>query len=276
VTASKRSRPEPRLDRERWRLLLRLQRWLETPMLVLGFIWLVLLVLELVRGISTELETLGTAIWIIFIAEFALSLTLAPRKFKFLRSNWLSAVSLIVPALRVFRIFRVIRVLRAARATRGLRLVRVIGSLNRGMQALGQSMGRRGFGYALLLTTLVIFVGAAGMFAFEQALPNGDGLRDYWDALWWTGMLMTTIGSEYWPATAEGRTLAFLLSVYAVAVFGYVTAALATFFIGRDAEARGGEIAGAAAIDRLQEEIAGLRDELRGLAAGNRSSPTER
>lgn len=33
-------------------------------------------------------------------------------------------------------------------------------------------------------------------------------------------MLLTTMGSEYWPQTAEGRILCLLLSVYAFAVFG--------------------------------------------------------
>ena len=49
-------------------------------------------------------------------------------------------------------------------------------------------------------------------------------------------MILTTMGSQAWPATAEGRILALLLSVYAFAVFGYVAAALASFFIGRDQE----------------------------------------
>jgi voltage-gated potassium channel len=28
---------------------------------------------------------------------------------------------------------------------------------------------------------------------------------DYGNALWWTAMVMTTIGSDYFPKTAEGR-----------------------------------------------------------------------
>lgn len=38
---------------------------------------------------------------------------------------------------------------------------------------------------------------------------------------------------------------------------------LATFFIGRDAEDAGAEIAGAKAVDALREEIAALRIEVR-------------
>lgn len=234
-------------------------------MLVLGFVWLILLVVELVRGISPPLEVLGTVIWVVFILDFALRFTLAPQKLPYLRQNWLAAISLALPALRVFRIFRVLRVLRAARAARGLRLVRLIGSVNRGMRALGRSMGRRGFGYAALLTLLVVLVGAAGMYAFERGAA-GAGLTSYWDALWWTAMMMTTIGSEFWPRTAEGRMLALLISLYAVAVFGYLTAAIATFFIGRDAESEQGEMAGAAEVRRLTTEIEMLRAEVRALS----------
>ena len=48
-------------------------------------------------------------------------------------------------------------------------------------------------------------------------------------AVWWTAMLLTTMGSEYWPRTPEGRVLCLLLALYAFAVFGYVTAAIAAY-----------------------------------------------
>lgn len=57
-------------------------------------------------------------------------------------------------------------------------------------------------------------------------------------------MVMTTMGSQYWPQTVEGRLLCVLLALYAFGVFGYVTAALATIFFGRDAENDEGELAG--------------------------------
>lgn len=46
-------------------------------------------------------------------------------------------------------------------------------------------------------------------------------------------MIMTTMGSQYWPQTAEGRVLCLFLAIYAFSVFGYVTAFLASIFIGR-------------------------------------------
>ena len=120
-------------------------------------------------------------------------------------------------------------------------------------------MHRRGFGYVLLLTVLVSLAGAAGMYAFE----GPEQIGSYPDALWWTGMIMTTMGSETWPQTAEGRILCFVLALYAFTVFGYMTASLATFFVGRDAESRKGEIAGAADILAIRTELQALRHELR-------------
>ncbi len=52
------------------------------------------------------------------------------------------------------------------------------------------------------------------------------------------------------------------LALYAFAVFGYVTATLATFFIGRDAENAEAEVASAAAIESLRQEVAALRQEI--------------
>lgn len=78
-------------------------------------------------------------------------------------------------------------------------------------------------------------------------------------------MVMTTIGSDYFPKTAEGRVLCFLLALYAVAVCGYVTATLATFFIDRDAANDNAELAGAKSIQALQAEIAALRTEIQAL-----------
>lgn len=253
------------LNDERWAVLGQLEGWLETPMLILGFVWLALLVIELTGNLSPALEFIGAGIWVVFILDFALKLVLAPDKTDYLKANWLTALALVVPALRVFRIFRVLRVLRAARAARGLRLFRVLSSLNRGMRALGHTMRRRGFGYVVLLTIVVILLGAAGMYAFENELPNGEGLKSYSDALWWTAMLLTSLGSEYWPKTAEGRVLCFILALYGFAVFGYVTATIATFFVGRDAESDEAELAGAKSVEALRAEIAALREEMRSL-----------
>jgi voltage-gated potassium channel len=90
---------------------------------------------------------------------------------------------------------------------------------------------QRGLIYVLLLTTLITFLGAADMYNFER-----PGLSTYWDAIWWTAMIMTTIGSDYWPKTPEGRVMVLVLSVYAFSIFGYITAAFASILVGTEKE----------------------------------------
>jgi voltage-gated potassium channel len=257
------------IHNERRQILQRLEDWLEIPMLILGLAWLGLLVAELTGNLSPVLEAALNVIWVIFILEFLLAFTLAPEKWHYVKRNWLTLIALALPALRVFRIFRALRVLRitrAARAARSLRLVRIFTSVNRGMRALGQTMQRRGFGYIVALTVLVTLAGAAGMHAFEKDAAGAEALDSYGGALWWTAMIMTTLGSDYWPQTGEGRVLCLALSLYALAILGYVTATLASFFLGRDAADASADLAGTAQIEALRREIELLRRQLGGLS----------
>ncbi|MEW5726739.1 MAG: potassium channel family protein [Pseudomonadota bacterium] len=211
-----------KVDWERWRLLCQIERAIELPMAFLGLAWAALLVVEFTRGLTPALAAAVDVIWALFILDFLVRLLVAPRKLGFLRRNVLTAVSLMLPALRMLRVLRLLRLVR------GLRLVKVLASLNRGMRSLRRALGRTGFGYVAGLTVLVVLVGAAGMHALEA----GESFDTYGDALWWTAMLVTSIGSEAWPRTPEGRVLCVILAIYGFALFGYVTATLARVFIG--------------------------------------------
>ncbi|MCU0509020.1 MAG: potassium channel family protein [Anaerolineae bacterium] len=257
------------LDGEREGLLEQIEALLETPLVVLGFAWLALLIVDLVWGLPPLLAGLMTVIWIIFILDFAVRLLLAPSKRLFLRRNWLTAISLVIPALRGLRIIRTLTIARAG--LRGARVVSIVGSLNRGMGSLRRSMGRHGFGYVVSLTSIVTLVGAAGMYAFEGPAARPDGLASYGEALWWTSMVMTTLGSGYSPQTVEGRILTLILALYAFAIFGYVTATLASYLVGRDAEDPTAEVAGTRELQALREEVAALREELKRLPEQLRS-----
>jgi voltage-gated potassium channel len=246
---------------ERKRLLQSIEKLLEGPMVLLGFVWLVLLVIELVWGSGKVLEYASLSIWFIFIVDFLIKFLLAPIKVSFLKKNWLTAISLLIPALRIFRVFRFIRLLRGLR---GLRLVRIVSSLNRSMKSLGATMKRRAFGYVLTLTIIVTLGGAAGMYALESSNPGFDS---YGMALWWTAMRVITAGNEFNPATPEGRALAFIIAVFGYTIFGYITASFATFFIGRDAEEKDAPVAGAKDVLELKNSITVLNKKIDDLIA---------
>jgi voltage-gated potassium channel len=232
----------------------------------------VLVVVDLTSGLSPFLSAVNYTIWGLFVVQFVVELLVAPRKLAYLRRNWLSAIALALPALRAVRVLRALRVLRAAR---GARLVRVVSTANRGMRTLGRVMGRRGLGYVVALTSLVNLLGAAGIYAAERDVPEG-GITSFGTALWWTAMTLTTMGADYFPRTAEGRLLGLLLAVYGFAVFGYVTASIASLFVARDAEAEDGELAGAGQIAALRADVAALTTRVEALLAAQERPSAER
>jgi len=250
--------------REQYSVLKHVEDWLEAPMFLLSVLWVVLLVVELTWGLGGWLQGAVTTIWVVFVLEFVLKLVIAPNRFRFLRRNWLSVFALLIPALRVFRAVNVIRVLQYGRAIRGLTLARVLTAFNRGLRTLKHNLGRFGFGYILGLTFLVTILGSAGMFAFER--HEESSIQTFGEALWFTGMLMTTSGSDYWPTSPEGRILCFLMALYAFAIFGYVTATIATLLVGQEQKSRKVLNVEARAISELRAEIAALSARLEGRA----------
>ena len=242
------------LNNQRNLLIKRIERLLEGPMVILGFIWLIILAAEFIWGISPALEMVSTIIWIIFILDFVIKLFLAPSRFDYFKKNWITAISLLIPALRILRTFRVVRVFRGLRS---VRLFRVVSSLNRGMRSLNATMQRRGFKYIVLLTIAMIFGGAAAMFGFEK---ESEGFANYGEALWWTAMIIITMGTDFWPVSPEGKVLSFILALYGFTILGYITATLASFFVGRDAEEKSAPIAGTDDLRELKNQIIELKE----------------
>jgi voltage-gated potassium channel len=82
-------------------------------------------------------------------------------------------------------------------------------------------------------------------------------------------MLMTTIGSQYWPVTTAGRALCFLLSMFSLGVFGYITAALASFFVDKEQTADKPRRASEESIDALRADVHMLIREVQQLRERN-------
>lgn len=128
-------------QRRHYRLLYRLEEWLEPIMFLLAFVWLWLFIEELVDGLSPRQQLAVSAIWIIFIIEFLLKLYLAPRRLNYAARNWITVIALAVPAFRVFRLLGALRVLSVARVASSARLVRALTSTTRAYKALKAAQG---------------------------------------------------------------------------------------------------------------------------------------
>jgi voltage-gated potassium channel len=252
-----------RADSERWELLDNIQSMVEPVMALLGVVFVALLFVDLSgvvqgTGWSPAVSRAQTAIWVIFIVEFAARLFIAPSKLTFLRTNWFSALSLALPFLRPFR---ALRLLRTARAARSLSLVRLLGGLNRGMRVLRRAFGGHVFAYVLGLTIVVALGGAVGVWYFDRDRPDSP-IQSFGDALWWSTALVTTINNEKFAVSTEARVLAILIRVFAISVFGFITARFATYLIGEAAEESGETENTSTDVAALRHEIALLRAEL--------------
>jgi voltage-gated potassium channel len=207
---------------------------IEVALTALAFVFVALLIIEYAFALTPDesrwVDLAGWTIWAIFTIDFVVRFALAGEKTRFLRSNWIAGIAMVLPA------FRVLRVLQALRVLRSVRLVRLVAGTNRGARALSRVVGFAGAGYVVLLTLLVIPLAAAGISWLERGQP-GATITSFGGALWWAATTVIQQGSERHPATPEGQVLGVLLMIYALAVSGYITAALATFLLGRRQQA---------------------------------------
>jgi voltage-gated potassium channel len=238
---------------------LALEKKLVLPMLFLSFLWLCILIIELAYGTSPVLSGLGTGIWILFICYFTMRLATAENRIAFLKKHWLFVLAILVTVLRFFPSLQPFTLVRALTATFGMQVIWIFVSADEGLRSLRRALGHRGAGYALALTLVVIFAGAAGMFHFEGISDDPQGIHTYPRALWWTAMQMTNIGTAYSIKTTGGRFICLGISIYAAVMFGYLTALFATFLIDRDTKSPRPEIDRQRSVQDIQEEIIQLR-----------------
>jgi len=239
---------------ERDELLAHVQAILEPALIVLGLIFLGLLLLDygVVALGSRSQQWVGQAlqvIWGIFLLDFLVRLAIAPAKGAFLRQNWLTVLSLVLPFLRPLRIFR------AARALRSLSLARFLGGINRGMRVLRQVTHGRQVAFVGTLTVVVVLAGAVGVLFFDRGV-EGAPIQTFGDALWWSAAMVTTINNEQYVVSPEARVLAILQRIYALSVFGYITASIASYLVGNTTRAAD------PTLEVLREEIVALRKDL--------------
>ena len=84
--------------------------------------------------------------------------------------------------------------------------------------------------YLLLLAPLIVLLAGAGFATLEK-----DTVSSYWEGLWWSLSLMTTVGfvGES-PETTGGRILSALLMISGFALLTLATAAIASLFVRED------------------------------------------
>ncbi len=117
------------------------------------------------------------------------------------------------------------------------------GFLTRAVEALldrgGRSLHLRAAGGALIVLVFVMLIGSWAVIAAEQHARSAN-LTTYPRALWWSVETATTVGyGDFYPVTLWGRIVGAVMMVVGITTYGIVTAALATWFVGREGKRRG-------------------------------------
>ncbi|MFW6080068.1 MAG: potassium channel family protein [Gemmatimonadota bacterium] len=209
-----------------------IDRYADVPLAIAAIVLVLLTVVELSGDLRPPWERrvalMVWGLWALFVIEFAVKFALAPVKRLYLRKHWLDALVVVVPVLRVLRVLRILRFARAAP------LMRLLIFGGRGSGGAIELLRRRHLGQLAIVTVLVILLGAGAGYLLESGAPESR-IETFGDALWWAAALVTTVASGLNPVTAGGRVLGFALMLYAMAVFTYFTAALASVLVGVDA-----------------------------------------
>lgn len=179
---------------------------------------------------------------VIFLFEYLIKLWIAPRKWYFVKTNWIDLLA-IIPVLRVFRIGRAVRLLRLLRL---LRLMKIGQLMQQRVSGMSDEIQRRSAENLIIIVYLLfsLIFGTVGVMVFEKG--NNDGFQTLGDGLWWCVVTLTTVGyGDISPQTTGGKIVAVIIMFIGLSFYALLTGLLSTIIIERTKanEADGMEIA---------------------------------
>lgn len=238
----------------------RLQRWekhTEWPLAAVAGIFLLVYSIEVLAQphgwVKTALE-LGTSIvWVIFVIDYLVRLSLAPDKMRWFFRHLLDLAMVALPFLRQLRLLRLLVLFEV--------LHKAIGGAIRGRVVI----------YTAFSVVLLIYVASLAILDTERYEPDSK-ITTFGDALWWSLTTVTTVGyGDLAPVTGVGRLIAAFLMLGGISLVGVVTATLASWIVQQVAEEDSANQAVTTAhIDDLrvdmQKRIDSLSEEVRRLS----------
>lgn len=195
---------------------------LDRPMGVLGIIFLLVVLAQLLVTDPTGQVVLSVISWVfwgVFVAEFLLRAYVARFQAQFWLKNWWQVIFLLVPFLRFFRALQALRVWRVAR------FGRVLSAGVRGSRSAEKLLSNR-VAWLLAVTAIVILAASQLLYIFAD-YPS------YFDALY-EAALATVTGSGFSTDTVFVRVLHVALAVFSVVVFATLAGTLGAFFLRRE------------------------------------------
>lgn len=198
--------------------------WLHALVLAAGAGLTALIAWDTMRNVSflASPTYMRVQLWVclLLMADVVVEFCLSPRKLRYLAGHILFlAVS--IPYLNIIDHFGVALSPMAHYLVRFIPLVRVGYVL---AIALGAALSSKVAGmFATYLGLLVATVYFASLVFFVEESVVNPGVPDYWSALWWAAMDVTTVGCNISCMTPVGKVLGVVLSAEGLMMFPVFT-----------------------------------------------------
>ena len=193
------------------------EKYTTLPFIFLSFIFLLgysVLILDdevFTRGLDKIILIVLTVIWLTFIIDYFVRLTLSTNKRIYFKRNVIDLIAMAIPFIRPFLLLMYLSRLRFFRGRQG------------------SSVRARLIAYAASFALMYIYVLSLAVYAAERDAV-GATITNYGDSVWWAIETITTVGyGDMIPVTVMGRIYASLLMLGGVVIVGATTATVISY-----------------------------------------------
>lgn len=202
-------------------------RWaerLEWPMLLMA-VWIAVeWYLEAQGSLNAQfIHFTDWTIWLFFVFETAILTYLVHDKKRYLRSNWVNVVIIVMGLPMLWS------ELPGAAVLRTLRLLVLFGLLIHVSGTARRILAKNHLGTTLLIGFILMVMAGFLIAGIDPAIS------DPWEGIWWAWVTVTTVGyGDIVPVSTAGRLFGAILILMGIGLFSLLTANFSAFFISRE------------------------------------------
>lgn len=198
----------------------------DLPMILLA-IWIIIEWYASAEGVFPPVLSVITdwLVWGFFLLETVLLTSLVDNKWRYLSSNWLNLMIILVALPLLWEGKTEIAALRT------LRLFLILPLLLGVSRTVRRFLARNQLGITLLVALFIITAAGILIAGIDPAIDN------IWDGFWWAWVTVTTVGyGDIVPSSPAGKVFAGLLILFGLGLFSLITASFSAFLLSRDEE----------------------------------------
>jgi len=196
----------------------------ELPMIMIA-IWIIIEWYASTQGVFPPVLNIitGWFVWGFFLIETTLLTRLADNKLRYLATNWLNLLIIIVAFPVLWHGSMEVAALRTLRIFLVLPLLFGISKTARGVLAKNK------LGLTLLVALFIIIAAGILIAGIDPAIDN------IWDGFWWAWVTVTTVGyGDIVPSSAAGKVFGGLLILFGLGLFSLITANFSAFLLAKE------------------------------------------